>query len=655
LQIYQFPKGINMDYSVTYEDGFLIREIGSIASKADVAITELIANAHDAGASEVKITIPNEKDNLLTVEDNGLGLTSAQFEGRWLKLRYDRQKHQGLFVEIPSDNHLVKKRLAFGRNGVGRHAGLCFNNSYTVETWRDGTVNQYDLELSSGKQPIKVINHKTFAKDGHGTRIKVIVERNLISDKEITEIISARFLFNPEFKVFINGKPITLLAHPGIVKETEINPIGNIKIKLTLVDSSVVSRTSGQHGVTFWLGGRLLGNPSWNINGMQVIDGRRSFAKRYTLIAESDDLFDYIEADWSRFKSDFSSISLIANEISLFVKSCYLEFSKTELETAKRQVVNSHKKDLNELSKLAQKELYDFIDQILSENPDIKIELLELAFKAAINLEKSRAGISLLHKLNKISASDVDELNEFLEEWRVSDAMSILAEIDSRIKVIEAIERLSGDHSVDELHTLHPLIEKSRWVFGPEFDTPEYASNRGLRKTMEIVFKNKYKKEQFTKSAKRPDIVVGENSSISTLGLEEFSDEMKKTKRVLLIELKKGGFGIGRGEMDQAKYYVEDIWHAGVGSSQPFIKAFVVGDYIDNRTGKYQAVGETKDHPFGEVHALTYGELVRTAEARLFSLKEKIEERYKDIGQNKLLDELLGQPQQSSLGIAVGE
>ena len=57
-----------MDYSVTYEDGFLIREIGSIATKADVAITELIANAHDAGASEVKIIFPEEKGNMITVE-----------------------------------------------------------------------------------------------------------------------------------------------------------------------------------------------------------------------------------------------------------------------------------------------------------------------------------------------------------------------------------------------------------------------------------------------------------------------------------------------------------------------------------------------------------------------------------------------------------
>jgi hypothetical protein len=644
-----------MEYSVTYEDDFLIREIGSIATKADVAITELIANCHDAGASVVSIIVPTEKEGVLSVEDNGVGLTEKQFSARWLKLRYDRRKHQGVFVETPEDNDLTKMRLAFGRNGVGRHAGLCFNDSYEVETWRDNISNRYQLEVTSGPQPIKVLDHKAYEKAGHGTKVKVVVKRNLISIEELSEIISARFLFNPEFKVFINGKLITLSEHPGIVRVTEINPVGTIKLKLTLVDSSVVSRTSNQHGVAFWLGGRLLGNPSWSINGEQVLDGRRSFAKRYTLVVQSDQLLDYIEADWSGFRSDFSSLSVIAKEISTFVKACYLELSKSEIEYVKRQVIDQNKHDINDLPKLAQKELYGFIDQILSENPDVKIEFLELAFRAALNLEKSRAGISLLHKLNCITPDDAEALNAFLDEWCVTDAMSILAEIDSRIKVIEAIDRLSTDHTVDELHTLHPLVEKARWVFGPEFDTPEYASNRGLRKTMEIVFGKKYKKEKFLNSAKRPDIVVGDNSSVSVLGLDEFSGEIKKTKRVLLIELKKGGFEIGRAEMDQAKYYVEDIWHAGVGSSQPFIKAFVVGDFINDHTGKYQSVGTTKEQQFGEVHAVTFGELVRTAEIRLFSLKEKIEKRYQGLDEDSLLAELLSEPQQIKLEIAVGE
>jgi len=639
------------DYSVTYEDRFLFKEIGSIATRPDIAITEIIANSHDAGATTVKITIPEGEYKQLVVEDNGVGLTKKQFESRWLKLRYDRHKHQGPYVECPKGNNITSKRLAFGQNGVGRHAGLCFDDVYEVSTWRDAILNTFKVKASSGSSPIKIISHETGPKSGHGTIIKVNVTRNHINATDITDVLSARFLFNPEFKVFINGKKITLSQHPGIVREKTITPIGSITIKLTLVDSSSAARTSNQHGVAFWLGGRLLGQPSWTIGKSQIIDGRKSFAKRYTLIAESNDLLNYVEADWSGFKSDFSTLDIISAEIATVLRSWYIELANKDVQQTKSEVIGKNLTEIKSLNVLARKELNDFLDQILYENPDIKFEMLELAFRAAINLEKSRSGISLLKKLCDISSDDIEALNDFLEEWGIADAMTILAEIDSRIKLIEAIERLSKDHSVDELHTLHPLIEKARWIFGPEFDTPEYSSNRGLIKTMESVFKGKYKKENFINSSKRPDIVVSESSSISVLGLEEFDGDIKKTKKVLLIELKKGGFGIGRKEMDQAKYYVEDIWHAGVGSTHPFIKAFVVGDFVEKFTGTYQAIGENENKQFGEIRAITYGEMIRTAEARLFALRDKIFTRYDGLENDQLLTELLSQPEQKKFDL----
>ncbi|AWS50249.1 ATP-binding protein [Providencia rettgeri] len=636
-------------YSVTYEERFLFKEIGSIATRPDIAITEIVANSHDAGATTVKISITEGEHQSLTIEDNGVGLTKEQFESRWLRLRYDRNKHQGPYVESTNKNNKTNKRIAFGRNGIGRHAGLCFDNEYEVCTWRDSISNTFRLKASSGNSPIKIVMHSTEKKDNHGTSIKVKISRNYIDADSISDIISARFLFNPEFKVYINDKLITLSQHPGIVKEIEINPIGNIFIKLTLVDALSNARTSNQHGVAFWLGGRLLGQPSWSIGKNQILDGRKAFAKRYTLIAESNNLFDYVEPDWSGFKSDFKALDIISKEITTVLRRWYLELSQKDITLAKTQVIENNLSEIKELNNLAKKELNDFLDQILNENPDIKIETLEIALKAAISLEKSRSGSLLLQKLCNISPEDIDALNNFLDEWSITDAMVILAEIDSRIKLIDAIERLSKDHSVDELHTLHPLIEKARWIFGPEFDTPEYSSNRGLIKTMEIVFKGKFKKTDFINSSKRPDIVVSENSSISALGLDEFDGDIKRTKKVLLIELKKGGFGIGRKEMDQARYYVEDIWHAGIGSSQPFIKAFVVGDHIEKSTSIYQSIGENENNKFGEIRAITYGEMVRTAEARLFSLKENISARYESFDDDNLISELLSEPKQIKL------
>lgn len=64
-------------------------------------------------------------------------MSNEEFRSRWMTLNYNRQKRQGKEVLFPPDVDQTK-RIAYGRNGVGRHGMLCFSDSYTVETWKNG-------------------------------------------------------------------------------------------------------------------------------------------------------------------------------------------------------------------------------------------------------------------------------------------------------------------------------------------------------------------------------------------------------------------------------------------------------------------------------------------------------------------------------------
>src|SRR5262245_46991405 len=79
-----------------FEDDYLVRSLGNIVRDSEYALTELVANAWDAGATNVDIFIPTEQGGQIEVRDNGVGMTSAEFKERWMKLGYNRQKHQGL-------------------------------------------------------------------------------------------------------------------------------------------------------------------------------------------------------------------------------------------------------------------------------------------------------------------------------------------------------------------------------------------------------------------------------------------------------------------------------------------------------------------------------------------------------------------------------
>ena len=103
-----------------FEEDYLLRELGQVAHVPQVALTELVANAWDAGASRVDLVLPNEIGDALTGTDDGHGMTPEQFKRRWMTLGYDRLRHQGDKVEFPP-GRIVRPRKAYGRNGVGRH------------------------------------------------------------------------------------------------------------------------------------------------------------------------------------------------------------------------------------------------------------------------------------------------------------------------------------------------------------------------------------------------------------------------------------------------------------------------------------------------------------------------------------------------------
>lgn len=69
-----------------FEEDYLVRTLGRIAHDPEVALIELVANAWDAGASLVDLTIPPTHELALTVVDNGHGMNAAQFKGRRMRL-----------------------------------------------------------------------------------------------------------------------------------------------------------------------------------------------------------------------------------------------------------------------------------------------------------------------------------------------------------------------------------------------------------------------------------------------------------------------------------------------------------------------------------------------------------------------------------------
>lgn len=645
-------KKLDQSFGSLFEEDYLIRNLGQIAHDPEVALTELVANAWDAGAALVDITIPATLRGNLVVEDDGHGMSTAHFKGRWMKLSYDRLKHQSQFVEFPPERSGWIRR-AYGHNGVGRHGMLCFADIYEVQTWRDGKGASFVVSTHSQHTPFKMDSETSLIRDGHGTKLIVQVERHLPNADSVRDILSARFLHDPQFVVKVNGVSIALPEHTGLVEQATLAVAEGMDIEAFVVDTTRGAKSTLYQGIAFWVNGRLVGTPSWIVGNTAILDGRGRFAKRYTIVVRCGaEWINEIEADWSRFKPTDVVRSMNA-VVADYAAKVFAKLSEDFVDDSSQDALVRNRESFKDLSTLARIEVANFTQELVKRSPAINAETLAIAVEAVINLEKSRSGAALLDKLTRLSDTDLDGLDRLLGQWTVRDALSVLDEIDSRLSVIAAIDKLSGDPSTDELHTLHPLVTQARWLFGPEFDSHEYTSNVTLRTVARKVFGQSVGEGAFLNPGQRPDIVVLADATYSVVGTEgydSFDTTLTRIQNVLIIELKKGKSSIGRTEMTQAENYVQDFLQSGAMDGTPLIRAFVVGHEISSKTSKERNILE-ESVVRGKIAATTYGQLTRSANQRLFKLRDKIPARYEEVSGADLMSRVMQTPSQAGFDI----
>lgn len=637
-----------------FEENYLVRTLGRIAQDPEVALTELVANAWDAGASLVDLTIPPTNELALTVEDDGHGMNAGQFKARWMKLGYNRLKHQSALVEFPPERQ-GWRRKAYGRNGVGRHGLLCFADQYSVETWREDKGASFDIGTQSEENPFKIEKEGSFLRKGHGTKLSVIVQRHLPDADAIREILAGRFVHDPQFVVRVNGVSVALADQTGLIEKQDLEIPGCPPAEAFVVDTTRTAKYTLYQGIAFWVNGRLVGVPSWVVGSEAVIDGRARFAKRFSIVIKADDgWLPEVEQDWVRFKSG-KKVDALFEAARDYAKKVFAHLSATLVEESSEEALVRNREEFKELSPLGRAEVASFARDLVKATPTVSQDVLSAAVQALINIEKARGGAALLEKLTKLDESDIEGLDRLLSQWTVRDALSVLDEIDHRLAIIVAIEKLAGDEAADELHTLHPLVTQARWLFGPEFDSSEYSSNVSLRTAAEKIFKKRLSTDAFINAKQRPDIMALADATCSIVGTEGFDaadPTLTRIQNVLIIELKKGRSAIGREEMNQGSGYVQDFLGSGALDGTPMFRAFVVGHGITPKTSReleHKEEGVLR----GRVQAVTYGQLTRSAHQRLFRLKERIPARYEDVSGADLSAKVMQAPSQANLELQV--
>lgn len=193
------------------ESNFIERTYPNIVYDMSIAFAELVANSWDAGATRVDITIPQKQGKQIIIEDNGIGMTDEEFRNRWMVIAYNCVDHQGEYIDFIGANNTKIKRLVYGRNGVGRHDLVCFDEYYTIETWKEGILNTYKIAVSGGNSAFSIEKHTQSPKTGSGTKITVNATKHLPDPVAISKTLGYKFMFDPQFEICVNHRHVGCL------------------------------------------------------------------------------------------------------------------------------------------------------------------------------------------------------------------------------------------------------------------------------------------------------------------------------------------------------------------------------------------------------------------------------------------------------------
>lgn len=174
--------------------GGLVKHLGlQMYAGAVPALAELIANAWDADAENVHLTLPVNtpltKKSRIVVEDDGTGMTFDEVNDRFLLVGGDRRKFGQKTKRF--------RRPVMGRKGIGKLAAFGIAHVVEIRTVKDGWLTAFRMDYDDiiaaaeshakyvdSYEPAVLEDRKARTGEKEGTRI-------LLSDLQIRNSINA--------------------------------------------------------------------------------------------------------------------------------------------------------------------------------------------------------------------------------------------------------------------------------------------------------------------------------------------------------------------------------------------------------------------------------------------------------------------------------
>lgn len=516
------------------------------------ALKELIDNAWDADAENVKVSLPEPmSDAPVIIHDNGSGMTEQELRREYLFIASDRRKRRG-------DLTFSKKRKVKGRKGIGKFAGLMAANIMKLETWSRGkkcefSISTKDLDDAKDieKLPIELLVEEC-EKTIHGTRITLISLIQGFSfpnpDKFRQELLQ-EYGREEDFEIIVNDKRLGIDDIQGNYSEHETDLPETGKVKLEFTVSSQKAKLK-RPGITIKVGGKAVGKPDF-FGLEEAEDFPPKLLEKIYGEVEVDGLSDHVTADGGALVENSELYKEVVNYVQPIIREKVKEEYGREMNLAQARL----KKRINERLSLLPDYKRQYADKAIKSilgryygEPESKVEPIVGVLLDALERTDYRAVLDYIHEAEH---SDIAKLAEALAEFGIAELAIIGEQAKGRLEFLDRFEELCRKDDTEEC-IVHSVLENNLWIFGVKYSI--FSSNKTLKRQVEDLLDQKYSGKR---AKKRPDLMLSVN----------FVSEY------LLIEFKRPAHALSFADYQQATTYRNDF----VPFTNAHIKVLLIG------------------------------------------------------------------------------
>ena len=479
----------------------------NLYSNVPAVLAELIANAWDADAARVDVSVKGQSDGKqIVIKDDGCGMDDADMREKFLTVGYRRRIKGG------GDQTASKGRPVMGRKGIGKLSVLSIARKVQVFTKKKGTAPlaieldvekiQEAIEKKQEYHPpvIDVPEAINFGPSGTAIVLHDLKKRvNSSLDTHLRQRVARRFsVISEDFQVFVNGVEITLqdrnyfgkLEYALVYGDFDKSKFEHDKRYVVQREKNTVDKQE-QYAVRGWIGlvkeSGTLQEGADNLNKISILargkvaleDILDSFREgglytKYVIGELEADFLDSTEKEdiATSSRQDFIQSDERFMQLRTFVerelKHLATERAKLKDEEGVKQAreIPALKEWYGSLrgdTKTAAKKLFGRINQIATDEDHRKTLYKHgvLAFEHLQHKEK-------LNELERLDINNLEVAVKLFSELDDIEASWYYEITEGRLEVIKKLSSHIGDDVLEEVIQRH--IYNHLWLLDPSWD-----------------------------------------------------------------------------------------------------------------------------------------------------------------------------------------